>query len=98
MDRNLMTVLSRDFLIFGEACTGKRRAEKENGGYCSRVISGDCRCVVFVFLGRGEVTFFGSLVTNIVTSCVVGVEGREWIRKGNQGVKGFECFWHMSCV
>jgi hypothetical protein len=43
----------------------------------------------FVLLKRGEVTFFGSLVTNIVTSRVVGVEEEEGIRKGNQGVKGF---------
>jgi hypothetical protein len=52
----------------------------------------------FALLGGHDVTFFGSLVTNIVTSCVVGVWVGEWIRKGNQGVKGFECFWHMSCV
>jgi hypothetical protein len=52
----------------------------------------------FVLLKRGEVTFFGSLVTNIVTSRVVGVRVGGWIRKGNQWVKGFECFWHMSCM
>jgi hypothetical protein len=52
----------------------------------------------FVLLGGREVTFLGSLVTNIVTSRVVGVWVGEWTRKDNQGVKGFECFWHMSCV
>ncbi|MDR2164567.1 MAG: hypothetical protein LBO79_02835 [Zoogloeaceae bacterium] len=52
----------------------------------------------FVLLGEGEVTFFGSLLTNIVTSRVVGVGMGEWTRKDNQGVKGFECFWHMSCL
>jgi hypothetical protein len=52
----------------------------------------------FVLPGGREVTFFGSLVTNIVTSRVVGVGVGEWTRKDNQGVKGFECFWHMSCV
>jgi hypothetical protein len=52
----------------------------------------------FVLSKRGEVTFLGSLVTNIVTSCVVGVGLGEWTRKDNQGVKGFECFWHMSCL
>ncbi|MDR2165327.1 MAG: hypothetical protein LBO79_06855, partial [Zoogloeaceae bacterium] len=39
----------------------------------------------FVLLKRGEVTFFGSLVTNIVTSCVVGVEGEEGIRRDKEG-------------
>jgi hypothetical protein len=52
----------------------------------------------FVLLGGREVTFFGSSVTNIVTSRVVGVGVRGWIREGNQWVNGFECFWHMFCV
>jgi hypothetical protein len=52
----------------------------------------------FVLPRAREVTFFGSLVTNIVTFRVVRVGVGDWIRKGNQGVKGFWVFWHMSCV
>jgi hypothetical protein len=52
----------------------------------------------FVLPRAREVTFFGHLVTNIVTSCVVGVWMRGWIGNWNQWVKGFECFWYMSCV